>query len=223
MTHCALDSSLQVLISCTAGVAQVITVYLHQQFSWQNIRRLRTNSGCTSGSWLCGWRCCACRWSCWCGQLKSWRDWACCNTIFQELVSEVGNVVSSWKKCGVHLHISWIEEAFRLTLKVSLLFAASTKVWVTVWLCGSSAVGIKLLNTTPIWVLVGSDWPCGPTARLHLKTEIEVMLMFCLFKGSRNHRPSTRQVHVRSCLDYLLDQTNGFVILLSRCDWSAGF
>lgn len=30
--------------------------------------------------------------------------------------------------CCVYLHITWIEEALRLTAKVSLLFAASTKV-----------------------------------------------------------------------------------------------
>lgn len=52
--------------------------------------------------------------------------------------------------CRVYLHISWIEEAVRVTLKVSLLFAASTKVLTTSSFFGRSAMGIVFLNKTSI-------------------------------------------------------------------------
>ena len=69
--------------------------------------------------------------------------------------------------CCVDSHITWIEEADRLTLKVSLLFAASAKVCVTTSLLGSSTVESVLLNTTPISASVPSAFVCRRTIRLH--------------------------------------------------------
>lgn len=76
----------------------------------------------------------------------------------------------------VDLQMTWIEEAFRDTLKVSLLFAASTKVWATTSFSGSWAVGIVLLNTTPISASVVSTLMSWPITRLHYQTQIEVIV-----------------------------------------------